>query len=163
VIMELTRPLMRSGFLFVIAAAFCGGLAVFEAHAQTRQSTESRQSVWDGVYTDTQADRGKGQYGQHCAVCHGLALEGNGESPPLVGEFIPDWAGTTLSDLYDKIETTMPLNAPGTLRPAIAADVLAYILKENNFPAGANELDATAGALGRFNFDVKRPPGGDRQ
>jgi S-disulfanyl-L-cysteine oxidoreductase SoxD len=147
----MTRKMMRTGFALLAAAVLGVALAPRPSHAQ------ARQSVWDGVYTDAQADRGKGQYAQHCAVCHGTALEGNGESPPLTGEFIPDWAGTTLADLYDKIETTMPLNAPGTLRPAIVADILAYLLKENNFPAGQKELDATPATLGAVSFDVTKP------
>ena len=131
--------------------------------APPKTQAQSRQSVWDGVYTDAQAERGRGQYAQHCAVCHGTALEGNGESPPLVGQFIPDWAGTTLADLDDKIQNTMPLNAPGTLRPAIAADILAYILKANSFPSGQNELDAAPGSLGRIAFEVKPKPAASRQ
>ena len=118
---------------------------------------QAKQSVWDGVYTDIQASRGAGQYTQHCAVCHGAALEGNGESPPLVGQFIPDWAGTSLDELYDKISTTMPLNAPGTLRPAIAADILAFLLKENSFPAGSKELGSEMDALKTISFDVFKP------
>ena len=114
---------------------------------------------WDGVYTDAQAERGSGQYVQHCAVCHGPALEGNGEAPPLTGEFIPDWAGTTLADVYDKVSVTMPLNAPGTLRPEIAADILAFILKQNGFPAGAKELRASSEALKTINFTSKPGPG----
>ena len=144
----MTREMMmRGGFLVV--AAF--GIVSPPAHAQ------ARQSVWDGVYTDAQADRGKGQYGQHCAVCHGAALEGNGESPPLVGQFIPDWAGTTLADLYDKIQITMPLNAPGTLRPAIAADILAYLLQANEFSAGDKELTPVPEALRAISFDAHKP------
>lgn len=145
------RKMVRCGFVLLAAAVMCITFAPRQTHAQTKQS------VWDGVYTGAQADRGKGQYGQHCAVCHGAALEGNGESPPLTGEFIPDWAGTSLADLYDKIETTMPLNAPGTLRPSIAADILAYLLEENNFPAGQKELDATPATLGTISFDVTKP------
>ena len=143
--------MMRAGFIILAATAFCMGVAPRPAHAQ------ARRSIWDGVYTDAQADRGKGQYGQHCAVCHGAALEGNGESPPLVGQFIPDWAGTTLADLYDKIETTMPLNAPGTLRPTIAADILAYLLQANDFPAGATELASAPDALSAISFDAHKP------
>ena len=56
-------------------------------------------SVWDGAYTGGQADRGAAKYKQECAMCHGPVLEGNGEAPPLVGHFIPDWAGTKLSDV----------------------------------------------------------------
>lgn len=164
---QLMRTLIRLGLLFVAAAALYAGLGKFEAHAQTaergrpsaesRQSAETRQSVWDGIYTDAQAARGKGQYGQHCAVCHGLALEGNDLAPPLTGEFIADWAGTTMDELYDKVETTMPLNAPGTLRPNVAADILAYILQQNDFPAGQKELSATPADLSPITFDVSRP------
>lgn len=139
------------GAIFLAAAAFLAVATPLKA------DTRATQSVWDGVYTDVQADRGRGQYAQHCAMCHGAALEGNGESPPLVGQFIPDWAGTTLADLYDKIQTTMPLNAPGTLRPAITADILAYILGANNFPAGSKELDAAPDSLKTISFDVFKP------
>jgi S-disulfanyl-L-cysteine oxidoreductase SoxD len=146
-----TRKMMRTGFLLLAGAALGVALVPLRTNAQ------AKQSVWDGIYTDAQADRGKGQYAQHCAVCHGIALEGNGESPPLTGEFIPDWGGTTLADLYDKIENTMPLNAPGTLRPAVATEILAYLLKENNFPAAQKELDATPSELGAIRFDVLKP------
>jgi hypothetical protein len=90
-------------------------------------------------------------------MCHGPVLEGNGEAPPLTGEFIPDWAGLPLADLFDKISVTMPLNAPGTLRPADAADILAYILKANSFPAGVVELGSAKDTLGTISFDVFKP------
>ena len=141
------RKSMRKMPLFLLASVFIpAGVA-----AQTI-------TQWEGVYTDAQAERGSGQYAQHCAVCHGSALEGNGEAPPLTGEFIPDWAGTTLADLYDKVSVTMPLNAPGTLRPEIAADILAFILKQNGFPAGAKELRASSEALKTINFTSKPGP-----
>src|ERR1700754_4886082 len=97
-------------------------------------------STWDGVYTDAQAVHGGERYAQTCAMCHGPALEGNGEAPPLVGRFMPDWEGTNLSDLYDKIHDTMPLFAPGTLKPEDTADILAFILRQNGFPSAATAL-----------------------
>src|ERR1700677_4631375 len=36
-------------------------------------------SVWDGVYTAEQADRGKALYGKQCASCHGAGLDGSGQ------------------------------------------------------------------------------------
>ena len=33
-------------------------------------------SVWDGVYTQAQADRGKTAYNESCAACHGDQLTG---------------------------------------------------------------------------------------
>ena len=144
-------------FAGLAAVALCVGFLPSKAHAQEAARPSASQSIWDGVYTDAQAARGQGQYTQHCAVCHGPAGEGSFVVPPLTGEFIADWTGTTLADLYDKIQTTMPLNAPGTLRPANTADILAYLLKENNFPAGQKELGATPAELGAISFDVARP------
>jgi mono/diheme cytochrome c family protein len=135
----------------LLAVGPCAILTPLAAQAQTKQS------VWDGVYTDGQADRGRAQYAQRCAMCHGPVLEGNGEAPPLTGEFIPDWAGMSLADLHDKIRITMPLNAPGTLTPSAASDILAYILKADNFPAGSKELGSDLASLGAISFDVSKP------
>jgi S-disulfanyl-L-cysteine oxidoreductase SoxD len=52
---------------------------------------------------------------------------------------------------------TMPLNAPGTLRPAITADILAFLLKSNNFPAGTKELEPASDILKSITFDALRP------
>jgi len=113
-------------------------------------------SVWDGVYTGAQADRGAVQYRQECVMCHGPALEGNGEAPPLVGRFIPDWEGTKLSELFEKIQATMPLFAPGTLSASDTADLLAFILQANNFPAGPQDLQSDD-RLKRISFDARKP------
>jgi quinoprotein glucose dehydrogenase len=136
---------------FVVAAvlAICA-VSATAAQAQTAAST------WDGVYTDAQATRGSAKYPQ-CAMCHGADLAGNGEAPPLTGRFIPDWAGTTLADLFDKIQTTMPLYAPGTLNAGDTTDLIAFLLKANNFPAGANELASSIDVLKAVNFDVTKP------
>ena len=43
-------------------------------------------------FTDAQATAGQTAYGQACAACHGAALGGGGEAPPLVGPaFIGSW------------------------------------------------------------------------
>jgi mono/diheme cytochrome c family protein len=143
---------MRIKILLTSALAAC---AAFSLGGGARAQTTA--SVWDGVYTDAQADRGRSQHSQHCAMCHGAVLEGNGEAPPLTGEFIPDWGGMTLADLFDKINITMPLNAPGTLSRASTADILAFILKSNNFPAGSKELGSDNDALKSISFDVSKP------
>jgi mono/diheme cytochrome c family protein len=113
-------------------------------------------STWDGVYTDAQAAQGAQHYKASCAICHGPVLEGNGEAPPLVGRFMPDWEGTNLSDLYDKIHDTMPLFAPGTLKPEDTTSILAFILQANGFPSGTAPL-AEGDALKPINFDVAKP------
>ena len=61
--------------------------------------------------------------------------------------FRESWSGRSLGELFDKIKTTMPANDPGTLSAAATADVLAYVLKVNDYPAGAAELPSEMAAL----------------
>jgi mono/diheme cytochrome c family protein len=115
-------------------------------------------SVWDGIYTSAQADRGQALYHTSCASCHGDALDGKGQAPPLTGaDFQMNWNGQTVGDLFDKMQSSMPADQPGTLKPAENAAILAFILKSNAFPAGNKELPAEIGALQKFKFDAAKP------
>ena len=113
-------------------------------------------STFDGVFTDAQAQRGLKQYLQHCSVCHSVSLQGNNESPPLVGRFMPDWEGSPLIDLNDYISSTMPLDHPGSLDADAYTDIVAYLLKANGFPSGETELQKSN--LQSIQFDIKPPP-----
>ena len=113
------------------------------------------RSVWDGAYTEDQAARGATAYQQNCARCHGATLAGTFEIPPLTGRFVPYWSGSTVGALFDYISTAMPLGRPGSLSPATNADIVAFILKSNNFPAGAKEMSADG--LKAIRFDAVKP------
>jgi mono/diheme cytochrome c family protein len=113
-------------------------LVLFIAMALAQDTT---RSVWDGVYTEEQASRGQGLYNQHCASCHADTLTGGEMSPPLAGgDFLANWNGLTLGELFDRIRTTMPQNKPGKLSREVNADITAFILNFNKFPAGKTEL-----------------------
>ena len=118
---------------------------------------QARTSVWDGVYTDGQAERGNSQFQQHCARCHGAGLAGTFEIPPLIGRFVPYWAGTTLDVLFDYISNAMPQDRPGSLSRAVNADITAFILKTNGFPAGAKELSTESDDQKAIGFDAVKP------
>ena len=121
-----------------IPAVILFGLAL--ASFQSLLWAQSR-SVWDGVYTDSQAKNGHDLYSQHCAVCHGNNLEGGEEAPALAGaDFISNWNGLTAGDLFERMRTTMPLNKPQSLSREVNATILAFILSSNKFPAGQTEL-----------------------
>jgi hypothetical protein len=61
----------------------------------------------------------------------------------LTGEgFTTTWAGRPLADFVDKIEKTMPPQAPGTITRAQATDIAAYVLEYGKFPTGQAELGA---------------------
>jgi mono/diheme cytochrome c family protein len=118
---------------------------------------ETTSSVLDGVYTETQADRGAGSFGQNCAVCHGPSLGGVGEAPALVGaQFISDFNGLTVGDLFERVRTTMPLNNPGGLSREQYADILAFVLKSNGYPAGQRDLYRRTEYLNVIRFEPPR-------
>jgi mono/diheme cytochrome c family protein len=118
-------------------------------------AAQARSSIWDGVYSDAQADRGHTAYMQNCSRCHGATLMGTFEIPPLVGRIMPYYAGSSLGVLFDYISTAMPLDHPGALSPAVNADIVAYILKSNDVPSGSKEL--TAAGVKDINFDAAKP------
>jgi mono/diheme cytochrome c family protein len=139
----------------LIAILVVGAAGIWAGPAVSQVS-----SVWDGAYTVAQAERGAVKYRQECVMCHGPALEGNGEAPPLTGRFIPDWAGTSLADLFEKIQDTMPLFAPATLNSSDTIDILAFLLQANDFPAGPKTMEAGEG-LKHVGFDAVRPVGSE--
>jgi mono/diheme cytochrome c family protein len=128
---------MNSRFLIGLAVvATTGGLLGSALRAQ------SPTSVTAGVYSAAQAKRGQTIYNDSCAKCHLDDLSGGATSPPLQGaEFLSNWKGKTLATLFDEVRMTMPFDSPGSLTPAQYADVLAYVLSANKFPAGDKELD----------------------
>jgi mono/diheme cytochrome c family protein len=76
----------------------------------------------------------------NCALCHGPELKG-AVGPMLTGDgFLSNWAGRPLADLIDKIEKTMPPQAPGSTSRANARDLAAFLLQYGKFPAGQTEL-----------------------
>ena len=131
------RLLSLVRFAFPVLAAFAGEAIADDAASEGR------------VYSEAQAVRGEVLYQQHCSQCHGARLLGN-PAAPLTGEaFRGRWEDGkhTLDDLYYIIRSLMPNSAPGTLSKAQYADVVAFILKINNYPAGEAELVPTAAAM----------------
>ena len=118
-------------------------------------SAQARLSIWDGIYSDAQAERGHTLYNQNCGRCHGADLAGTYEIPPLIGRFMPYWSGSTLDVLFDYIGTAMPLDHPGALNADANADIVAFILKSNDLPSGAKELKAAS--LKAITFDSAKP------
>jgi alcohol dehydrogenase (cytochrome c) len=91
-----------------------------------------------GPFTQAQADDGRQLYLANCASCHGADLAG---PPALRGQaFMNNWSTQTTNALYDRIRTTMPPEAPGSLGPDGTANVVAFILSQNGRTAGTQVL-----------------------
>jgi len=140
-----------------IASALIPFAAVLALHAAVHAQPPT-QSIWDGIYTEDQANRGKALYSQECSSCHGGELTGGEMAPPLAGgEFMAGWDGLTVGDLFERIRISMPQNAPGSLSGQQNADILAFIFNANKFPAGTSEMPKEAGILKQIKFEVKKP------
>mgnify|MGYP001346762781 CR=1 FL=1 len=79
----------------------------------------------EASYSLTQAAEGRGLYARQCASCHGMNLLGNESGPTLSGKAFQDrWA-----------------SRPVGLAARDYAVILAYMLYQNGFTAGAVDLD----------------------
>ena len=130
---------VRCAFAVAIAAYALVGVFSITGHAgQAREVTAA------GSYSAAQATRGKQLYSDQCVACHGEMLEGV-VGPPLSGDdFLTDFGGHPVADLIQKIQGTMPQQAPGTLTRPQSTDITAYILQFSKYPAGPDLTDATA-------------------
>lgn len=128
------------------------------AKAAGQEASAGSRSVWDGVYTEEQAKRGEAVYTKECTSCHGDTLIGGGGASALTGgTFMSNWNGLTVGDLFDRIRKTMPQGSPGKLTKQQDADVLAYILSFNKFPAGKTELQRQVEFLKEIRFEAIKP------
>ena len=119
---------------------------------------EGAVSVWDGVFTEEQAKRGEAAYLQECVNCHGPGLEGGDMTPSLVGGvFTSNLNDLSVGDLFERIRITMPLDRPGKLSRQQNADVIAFVLKANSFPAGATDLSRDLAALKQIRIQSSKP------
>ena len=120
--------------------ALSGALAI----AASMHAQEGGKTVADGVYTDAQATRGAASYNTACANCHRADLTGNNGPALRDQRFARQFAGKDLKTFFTKTATTMPRNAPASLGDNVYLDIVAYVLKENGFPAGTQELTSEA-------------------
>jgi cytochrome c2 len=136
------------------ATAAALAVATLGAARQAGQAPEPpARSTLSGVYTDAQASRGEKTFANVCMGCHTTATY----STPA---FVRKWDGRPLGELFGQISETMPEDFPGSLQPAEYAQVIAYLLKINRMPAGAEDLPADQDALDRIRFEIPKSGGG---
>ena|SRR5688572_13370370 len=147
---------LRARVLIIPAAAgLVFGIAVSAGGVNAAQGGHS---VWDGVYTTAQAERGGAFYAKECASCHGEGLMGQDQAPGLVGPvFLATWNGQTVGDLFEQTRKSMPLEAPNSFSRQEYLDVVAFMLRANGFPAGKTELPRATADLTELRISQFRP------
>ena len=115
------------------------------------------RSVWSGVFSKEQSGRGQQAYNTQCARCHGEALLGGENSPPLVEQDFTDrWSGKSVGNLVDFTRKTMPSDGPGKLSRRQCTDIIAYLLSANGFPAGKSDLESDEANLNEILIELKQ-------
>jgi len=135
----------QSSIAFAVGLLVLFGVARAAAVAQKADTP----AIWKGIFTAAQLERGKGVFRADCATCHDASELG--EAPSLAGDsFLRNWEGHTVGRLYTKILEQMPANNVNSVSPSQKLDVLAYILHENGFPSGVDELTGDVETLARI-------------
>ena len=139
------RAARRRHLFFVLPAVTLVVIATAGTYVVARQS---RRTVWDGIYNEGQATRGKQLYVGNCSVCHQEGLQGADLAPALKGDsFVLRWSDSSVDDMVTTISSSMPADAPGTLTPQQYLDIVTYLLQQNSFPAGQEEIKADPALL----------------
>ena len=150
---------MKLRVLFgVLAVIWLAGVPQFSARAeQAAAAPGASKTVWDGVFTQEQADRGAAVYKTACSECHGNDLAGDGFAPALSGsDFMGNWNELSVGDLYERIRISMPPSGPSAVTPAQKADIVAHLMNANKFPAGTTELEPKTEVLKGIKIEMKK-------
>ena len=140
-------------------AARCHLVVVAALIGSAFASQDPTRTVWDGIYTDAQAERGRSAYAQACASCHADDLRGKSTAPSLIEEsFTFLWADMSVGDLFERTRMLMPSDRPGSLASATYADIIAFVMSKNGFPSGSTELGTDVAALKQIVITEKRRP-----
>jgi mono/diheme cytochrome c family protein len=133
---------MMHRVLIGVAAAACVTTGVISAQAPTKTTNS-------GVFTAAQAERGKTLFSNSCTACHDTARF-SGET------FLESWNEKAMKEIWDVASGTMPEDNPGSLKQQEYADILAYFLQLNEYPAGDAELAPGAAAMASIKVERKR-------
>ena len=151
----MTRRRLGRGNRLILAATLLVVVSFGFVSGDTAMA-QGATSVWDGVYSEEQAQRGADEYEQECAQCHLDDLLGDGIAPALVGPpFSFRWSDLSVGDVYVAIRTTMPQGAPASLSAQAYVDIVSYLLKMNKYPAGDTELPTESDDLDVIIVDEK--------
>jgi mono/diheme cytochrome c family protein len=129
----------QAKFACALSGLIALGLWVAALPAPTR-AADAAPAVSPQLYASGQATAGKAVYDASCASCHGAQLQGV-SAPPLVGKGF-SVSALTLSQFHQLVTTEMPFDNPGSLKPEQYADVIAYVLAANCYPAGSTAYPA---------------------
>ena len=134
--------------VFLALPPLAAALVFYGATAQTPPPIDPTTTA-SGVYTAAQAARGEETYMNMCVGCHAAGTY----STPAFRE---KWDRHPVSELYTLISETMPKQDPASLSPQEYAQLVAYLLKINDAPAGQTELGSDLERLKKITIEMPK-------
>jgi cytochrome c5 len=123
-----------AAFALAVIVMGSGGVARAQAPAQGK-------TIWDGIYTQGQSERGRTIFVASCGRCHNDELAGSERGPALRGDgFWQRWDNDSFDKLFTKVRDTMPQQGVESLSDDQKILALTYVLSKNGAPAGAKDL-----------------------
>ena len=149
--MAIRQQCLRATSTFLLLVASCAPAEVETSPAPeppaasaavptTPSPPMASTTIWDGVFTPAQANRGSDVANRVCFACH---AETEWTRPGFLG----GRNGQSIHALWALIHETMPEDSPGSLSDQQYADVVAYMLELNGAPAGETELPSEESGL----------------
>jgi len=136
------RPLPRPLPAPTLAIAMVASVSAASTSKTYAQSAEGPS------FTAEQVERGQAAYSQNCQECHGSTLD-NGEfgGPPLKGGYFRNhWGQGSVADLTGYAKALMPPDRPRRLSEQTYTDLVAFLLSNNGYAPGGQELPSDAAA-----------------
>jgi len=144
-ILTSTRKLLPASFLVVLLT-----VTIRAGWAQEPAKDAPTVSTTTGVYLEAQAKAGQEIFAATCiGGCHNIA-DHKGAA------FKQRWNGRPVWELFKLINEEMPKDDPGSLSPVDTANLVAYLLKLNDQPAGKDELSTEPMALKKIKIDLPK-------
>ncbi len=135
--------------VFLALPPLAAALVFYGATAQTPPPPIEPTTTAAGVYSAAQAARGEETYMNMCVGCHAAGTY----STPAFRE---KWDRHPVSELYTLISETMPKQDPASLSPQEYAQLVAYLLKINDVPAGQTELGSDLERLKKITIEMPK-------
>ena len=147
---------MKTKILIAIIV-FSFSIVLVQSVLRAQPAQQPTRSVLEGVFNEEQLKRGTQTFVDNCSVCHGQDLSGGEIAPGLFGpNFMANWNGLTVGDLFERIRISMPPDNPGKMTRQQDIDIVSAILNANGFPMGKAELDSRTEVLKQIKIEPKK-------
>jgi uncharacterized membrane protein len=147
---------MKLKLLFAIFV-FSLSMVLVQSALRAQSAQQPTKSVQDGVFNEEQLKRGTQTFVDNCSTCHAQDLSGGEIAPALFGpNFMANWNGLTVGDLFERIRISMPPDNPDKMTRQQNIDIVSAILNANGFPTGKTELESRTEVLKLIKIEPKK-------